>query len=54
MAGLHPKSLTGYVNGLELRFEDKDAKNEAYADLIEVRYEGCIRDMCTKISDVHS
>jgi hypothetical protein len=48
VAGLHPKSPTGHVNALELRFEDKNAKDEAYGDLIEIRYEGCIRDMCTK------
>jgi len=45
----HPKSMTGYVNALKLRFEDKDAKDEAFAELEEVRYEGCIRDMFTKI-----
>jgi hypothetical protein len=45
----HPKSMTGYVNGLKLRFEDRDVKDEAYADLEKVRYEGCIRDMFTKI-----
>jgi len=47
--GTHPKSMTGYVNALKLRFEDKDAKDEAFASLEEVRYEGCIRDMFTKI-----
>jgi len=47
--GTHPKSMTGYVNALKLRFEDKDAKDEVYAELEEVRYEGCIRDMFTKI-----
>ena len=47
--GTHPKSMTGYVNALKLRFEDKDAKDEAFAMLEEVRYEGCIRDMFTKI-----
>jgi len=41
--------MTGYVNALKLRFEDKDAKDEAYAELEGVRYEGCIRDMFTKI-----
>jgi len=47
--GTHPKSLTGYVNALKLRFEDRGAKDEAFAQLEEVRYEGCIRDMFTKI-----
>jgi len=47
--GTHPKSMTGYVNAVKLRFEDKDAKDEAFAELEKVRYEGCIRDMFTKI-----
>jgi len=47
--GTHPKSMTGYVNALKLRFEDRDAKDEVYASLDELRYEGCIRDMFTKI-----
>jgi hypothetical protein len=45
----HPKSITGYVQALKLRFEDKDAKDEAYALLEKVRYDGCIRDMFTQI-----
>jgi hypothetical protein len=40
--------MTGYLNVLKLRFEDKDAKDEAYADIEKVRYEGCIWDMFTK------
>jgi len=51
--GTHPKSMTGYVNALKLRFEDKDAKDEAYAELEEVRYEGCIRDMFTRIQTLN-
>jgi hypothetical protein len=51
--GPHPKSMTGYINAFKLRFEDRNAKNEAYADLEKVRYEGCIRDMFTKIQTVH-
>ena len=47
--GTHPKSMAGYVNALKSRFEDQDAKDEGFADLEEVRYEGCIRDMFTKI-----
>jgi len=47
--GTHPTSMTGYVNVLKLRFEDKDTKDEAFACLEEVCYEGCIRDMFTKI-----
>jgi len=49
LAGLYPKSMTGYINALMLRFEDKDARDEAYCELEKVRYEGCIRDMFTKI-----
>jgi hypothetical protein len=49
LTSLHPKSMTGYVNALKLRFEDKDTKDEAYADLEKVRYERCIQDMFTKI-----
>jgi hypothetical protein len=51
--GPHPKSMTGYINAFKLRFEDRNAKNEAYADLEKVRYEGCIRDMFTKIQTVN-
>jgi hypothetical protein len=49
LSRLHPKSITGYVNTLKLRFEDKDAKDETYSDLKKVHYAGCIRDMFTKI-----
>jgi len=51
--GNHPKSMTGYVNALKLRFKDKDAKDEAYAELEEVRNEGCIRDMFTRIETLN-
>jgi hypothetical protein len=53
LSGLHPKSMTGYVNALKLRFEDRDAKDEAYAELEKVRYEGCIRDMFTQIQTLN-
>jgi hypothetical protein len=53
LSGLHPKSMTGYVNALKLRFEDKDAKDEAYAELEKVRYVGCIRDMFTQIQTLN-
>jgi hypothetical protein len=49
LSGAHPKSMTGYVNALKLRFEDKDAQDEAFADMEEVRYEGCLHDMFKKI-----
>jgi hypothetical protein len=41
--------MTGYINALTLRFEDKDAGDEAYSELEKVRYEGCIQDMFTQI-----
>jgi len=47
--GTHRKSMTGYVNALKLRFEDRDAKDEAYVDLERIRYEGCIHNMIIKI-----
>jgi len=37
MMGIHPKSITGYVNALKLRFEDEDATHEAYAEVEKVR-----------------
>jgi hypothetical protein len=49
LSGAHPKSMTRYVMALKLRFQDKDAKDEAYAETEKVWYEGCIRDMFTKI-----
>jgi hypothetical protein len=49
ISGKYPKSITGYIQAMKLRFEDKDAKDEAYAKLEKVRYEGCIRDMFTQI-----
>lgn len=36
LAGSDPKSMTGYLNALTLRFKDKDANDETYADLEEV------------------
>jgi len=36
LAGKHPKSIMGYIQALKLRFEDKDTKDEAYADLEKV------------------
>jgi hypothetical protein len=53
LSGLHPKSMTGYINALKLRFEDKDAKDEAYSDPEKDRYEGCIRDMLTQIQTLN-
>ena len=53
LSGTHPKSITGYVNALQLRFEDKDAKHEAYLDMEKVRYEGCTCYMFTKIETIN-
>jgi len=49
LKGLFPRSWTTYQNDLVLRFEDHEARDEAYADLEKVRYEGDIQDMFTKI-----
>jgi len=49
LKGVFPRSWTTYQNDLVLRFEDREARDEAYADLEKVRYEGDIRDMFTKI-----
>jgi len=45
--------MTGYVNALKSRYEDRDAKDEAFADLENVHYEACIRDMYTKIQTLN-
>jgi hypothetical protein len=45
----HPKPITGYLEALKLRFEDQDAKDEAYAALENDLYDGCIRDLITQI-----
>jgi hypothetical protein len=45
--------MTGYINALKLTFEDRDAKDEAYAELERVRYEGRIRDMFTQIQTLN-
>lgn len=47
--GIYPMSMREYINALKLRFEEQDAKDEAYTDLEKVRYKGCICYMCTKI-----
>jgi len=49
LRGVFPRSWTTYQNDLVLRFEDREARDEAYADLKKVRSEGDIRDMFTKI-----
>jgi hypothetical protein len=41
--------MTGYNNGLNIWFEENNAKDEAYAELKNVRYESSICDMFTKI-----
>jgi len=41
--------MMGYIQELKFRIEDKDAKDEAYAELDKVKYNGCIRDMLTQI-----
>jgi hypothetical protein len=49
LAGKFPRSWTTYQNNIVLRFEDKEARDEAFADLDKVQYEGDIGDMFTKI-----
>jgi hypothetical protein len=49
VSGNHPKSIPGYIHVLKVGFQDKDAKDEASADLEKVQYDGCIRDMFTQI-----
>jgi hypothetical protein len=46
--------MSGYVNVLNLRFEDQDAKDEAYGDLEKVQYERRIRDIFTQIRTLNS
>jgi len=41
--------MTRYRNALALRFQDRDAKDEAYPELEEVWYEGWSRDKFTTI-----
>jgi hypothetical protein len=36
LTGKHRKLITMYIQALKLRFEDKDAKDEAYASLEKV------------------
>jgi len=47
--GIYPNLMTGYTQALKLRFKDIEAKDEAYANLDEVRYDGCIWDMLNQI-----
>jgi len=49
LAGKFPRSWTAYENALSLRFDDKEARDEAYTELEKIRYQGDIRDMFTKI-----
>jgi len=49
LAGTFPRSWTLYQNDLALRFEDKEAHDEAFADLEKVQSNGDIRDMFTEI-----
>jgi hypothetical protein len=48
LAAKLPRSWTTYQPDVMLRFEDKEARNQAYSDLVKVRYEGDIRDIFTK------
>lgn len=46
--GMHSKFLTIYFNDIQLHFQDREARDEAYADLEIVKYDGCFRDMVTQ------
>jgi len=54
LAGKFPRTWTTYQNDLMLRFKDKEARDEAYADLEKVRCEGDIQDMFTKIQIINN
>jgi len=47
--GTHPKSVTRLTNALKLQFEDREAKDEAYACLERVKYDGCFKDVFTQM-----
>jgi hypothetical protein len=54
LAGKFPRSWTTYQNDLTLRFENKEARDEAYADLersdMRATFEICLRRYrCTTI-----
>jgi len=49
LAGQYPRSWTTYKNDIKLRFENKEARDVAYSKMGKIRYEGCIRDMFTRI-----
>jgi len=44
-----PGAWTMYQNDVVFRFEDTEARDEAYAAMQKIRYDGDIRDMFTKI-----
>jgi len=49
LAGQYHRSWTTYQNDIKLRFENKEARNVAYSKMGKIRYQGCIRDMFTRI-----
>jgi hypothetical protein len=49
LAGQYPRSWTTYQNDIKLRFENKEARDVAYSKMGKIRYQGCIRDMFTRI-----
>jgi hypothetical protein len=49
LAGEYPRSWTTYQNDIKLRFENKEARDVAYSKMGKIRYQGCIRDMFTRI-----
>jgi len=51
--GKHPRSWTTYQNDIKLQFEDKEARDIAYAKMEQVRYKGDMRDMFTRIQTLN-
>jgi hypothetical protein len=49
LSGQFPRSWTTYQNDIQLRFEDREARDEALAEMEKIRYTGWIRDMFTQI-----
>lgn len=43
----HLKSMTGYIKALWYQFGDMEARDEAYASVEKVRYNGCSQDIST-------
>jgi len=49
-SGKRPKSLTGYVQALNVWIENQEAQDDAYASLETAQYDGRITGIITQIS----